>query len=485
MNIGNRMLSFLPKLWANWIALLGTTMTTVSGNVILVITVVDITTGGANQYASALAYLLMPPAFIAGLMLIALGAWIDHRRVKGGAQPSGIDKAVNIVIGDKTARRRVAFVLVASIVNITVISLAAYQGLSYMNTTRFCGKLCHSVMEPEYNAYSRSPHSRVPCVDCHIGAGADWFVRSKLSGMRQVWATFTGDFSRPVPTPIKHLRPARETCERCHWPQKFHGARLMIRDQFAADKTNTRTTNVVRLNVGGVNKRTGKYEGIHWHVAPDVRIEYDALDERRGLIGQVRLSEKGKTTTFQAPDKLKGKAVVERRVMDCVDCHNRPTHIYDPTPEVAVDRALSLGKITTKLPFIRKEAVALLRSKIDKPEQAARIFSDALQAYYLKNHQEVASAQDAAIKKAGKELGWIYRRNIYPRLKLTWGTYPSHLGHRLTTEGCFRCHDDEHTAKIKGEEVSIAQDCDKCHEVLAEEEEKPDVPESLLQLGRF
>ena len=354
-----------------------------------------------------------------------------------------------------------------------------------MNTTEFCGKLCHTVMEPEFRAYSRSPHARVPCVDCHIGAGADWFVRSKVSGMRQVWATFTGDFSRPVPTPIKHLRPARETCERCHWTAKFHGERLLVRDQFGDDEKVTKTTNVVRLKVGGVNKRSGKYEGIHWHVAPNVRIEYDALDEKRGVIGQVRMTSNGETTTFQPPEANRNKKVMERRVMDCVDCHNRPTHIYDPTAEVAVDRALSLGKISRKLPFIRREAVVQLKRDIKDPAAAAKEFTAALQKYYSRNHAKVAISQAEAIKKAGKELGWIYRRNIYPRLNIKWGSYPSHIGHKQDTAGCFRCHDDEHTAKVKGEERSIAQDCDVCHEVLAEEEEKPDIPENLLQLGRF
>ena len=478
--LSSRLISLLPWLWGSWLSLLGTTLTTVSGNAILIVTVVDIVSGGANKYAATFGYLMMPPFFVLGLALIGLGAWRQKRR----EQDTGtMSRALDMVLKDRSSRRRVIFVVVASLINVTLVSVAAFQGISYMNSPAFCGQLCHSVMEPEYSAYRRSPHARVPCVDCHIGEGASWFARSKLSGLRQVWATATGNFSRPVPTPIKHLRPARETCEKCHWPEKFHGARLLVRHSYADDATNTRKTNVVRLKVGGRNKRTRKYEGIHWHVAPDVRIEYEALDARRTTIGKVVLSQAGKTTTFLPPPKLRGKAVVERRVMDCVDCHNRPTHIYDPSPERAVDLAISHGKLDPALPYLRKQAVALLKQKRAEPQRAVKDLARELVAYYRKNHPEVAIARAALISSAGAELGRIYRNNIYPRLKITWNTYPNHIGHRQTTEGCFRCHDDEHSSTTDKDKV-IAQDCDHCHEVLAEDEKKPDVPASVLLLGR-
>ena len=496
MSIIQRLFGFLPRLWVNWIALLGTTLTTVSGNAILIVAVVDIVTAGANNYMATFGYLMMPMVFVIGLALIALGIWKDHRRHKAGGEKAALARAYDMVMSDPPSRRRVTFVIIATLLNVTLISVAAFKGITYMNSPTFCGQLCHSVMKPEYQAYRRSPHARVPCVDCHIGAGASWFVRSKLSGMRQVWATFTGDFSRPIPTPVDHLRPARETCEKCHWPSKFHGERLMVRHVFKDDEKNTRQTDVVRLHVGGENRRTLNYEGIHWHVAPDVRIEYEALDRRRTQIGTITMTQKGKTTVFRAPDKAtKGKKVVERRVMDCVDCHNRPTHVYDPSPEVAVDRALSLRKLDPSLPFLRKQAVALLRDtawnkgaapgKVDESrerERAVAHFTKQLKAYYDKRYPDVARTTAASIEQAGRELGWIYRRNVFPSLKITWGTYPSHLGHRNTAEGCFRCHDDEHTAAGK-EKKTVAQDCDLCHEVLAQEEEKPDLPGTVLRLG--
>ena len=483
MPIAKRLLDIIPLLWGNWISMAGTTLATVAGNAFLVVFIVDLVTGGANQYVLTAGYLGMPPLFIAGLALVALGVW-RQRRGKTVQADQPLNQAVALVMNNASARRRVTFVIFATILNITLVSLATYKGVTYMNTTEFCGELCHSVMQPEHAAYKRSPHARVPCVDCHIGEGADWFARSKLSGLRQVWATATGSFTRPVPAPVKHLRPARETCEKCHWPQKFHGERLLVRHQYGSDEKNTRQTNVVRLNVGGENKRTGKYEGIHWHVAPDVRIEYEALDPGRKSIGKVVLTQAGKKTTYLAPKEKRGGRVYERRVMDCVDCHNRPTHIYDPSPAVALDQALAHGKLDQKLPFIRQQGEKLLKQKLPDPERAAEHFSRALIDFYKRAAPEVLKAGKAPVDRAARELAAIYKRNIYPDMKITWGTYPSHLGHRQTTEGCFRCHDDEHTAKDDEDKV-IRQDCDICHEVLAEEEEKPDIPQALLTLGEM
>jgi hypothetical protein len=466
-------------LWGNWISLLGTTLTTVAGNIILIVAVVDIVTSGANQYASTVAFLLMPPVFILGLLLIALGAWRGRR--KRASAGDALKQAMTTILADRSARRRLIFVALATLANITLISVAALQGIHYMDSPRFCGQLCHTVMNPEYQAYTRSPHARVRCIDCHVGEGATWFFKAKLSGLRQVWGAATNRFSRPIPVPIHGLRPARETCEKCHWPDKFHGERLLVRHTYRNDRANTRVTDVVRLNVGGVNRRTGRFEGIHWHVGPTVKVEYEALDERRTKIGAVTLVEGGKRSVYEPPATGKGARVRERRTMDCVDCHNRPTHVYDPSPEAAVDRALTYGKIDQALPGVRQQAVALLRQKLEPREAAAR-FSAALAAAYAKHDPGIAVAKKSAIERAGRELGQIYERNIFPTMKIEWGTYPSHIGHRLTTEGCFRCHDDEH--KTKDGRV-IRKDCDVCHEVVAEESEKPDVPEAVLRLGHM
>ncbi|MBK8481694.1 MAG: NapC/NirT family cytochrome c [Proteobacteria bacterium] len=477
-----RLFGLLPFLWDNWVSILGTLITTVFGNAMLVFTVVDLVGHGLNPYVATVTYLVMPPFFVGGLGLIALGAWRSRRRQR----EAPLRTAVASVLANQRARRTIAFVVMVTLVNVVLVSLTAYKAVSYSETSEFCGELCHTVMEPEHTAYLASPHARVSCAGCHIGEGASWFVKSKLSGVRQIWAVFAGSYSRPIATPIDNLRPARETCEHCHWPAKFHGVHLLRRDLFANDEANTRRTNVVMLNVGGINARTGRYEGIHWHVSPAVKVVYQALDHKRSKIGQVSVYEHGRLVrTFSPAGAAKASASTsapgEARTMECIDCHNRPTHIFAASAAVAVDGALSARRIDAALPFVRRQAVALL-AQVETPRaEAPGHFTSALQGFYRERYPQVAQAKAQAIAAAGAELGRLYQRNIFPAMRIRWGTYPSHLGHRQTSEGCFRCHDDEHKA---ADGRVIPQDCDLCHEVLAEEEEKPDVPEGLLRLAR-
>lgn len=479
-----RLVGHLPKLWGNWISLTGTTIATIAGNAFLIMMVVDIVTSGANRYVATFGYLLAPPFFVLGLALVALGVWRDHRRARSGKKPEGvIDAALKMVLSDRVARRRVFFVLFATFLNVTIVSVAAFQAIHYMDSPRFCGTACHTAMRPEYTAYLLSPHARVACVDCHVGEGAKNAVQAKLAGMRQVWGVIRNNYQRPIPTPIHNLRPARETCEKCHWPDKFHGERTLVRHVYKEDEKNTRASDVVKVRVGGRNRRSGRFEGLHWHVGAENLIDYEALDGKRARIGTVTLTTRGgKKLVFKAPDQKPGEKVHERRTMDCVDCHNRPTHIYDPSPELALDTAISHGKIDPSLPFIKREGVKLLRLSIDNTEEAAARFATSLKAFYAKSYPEVAGKRAAAIEKAGRELGWIYRRNVFPPSKVTWGTYPSHLGHRRTSEGCFRCHDDKHKTD---DGKLIRQDCDLCHEVLADGDEKPDLPPEVLHLGNM
>ncbi|MCB9556314.1 MAG: NapC/NirT family cytochrome c [Deltaproteobacteria bacterium] len=484
-----RLLDALPYLWGHWLSIIGSIVVTISANVFAVLFVLDMTTGLRSTYVSAIGYLVAPMFFIGGLMLILVGVWRQKkrglRRKSGGESLSDI---LDRIVQSKSLRRRAMVIGGLTMVNVLLVSAATYKGVTYTHSPAFCGTLCHSVMGPEYAAYRRSPHARVTCADCHVGEGAEAFFSSKLAGARQLWSMVTGEIHRPIPTPVHGLRPARDTCEKCHWPAKFHGARLIVRHHYKDDEKNSRETNVVQLKVGGQNQRSKRYEGIHWHVSPGVKITYEGLDSKRSKIGKVTVEEAGKATrVFFAPkpdDKKKqaqaSATPFEVRAMDCVDCHNRPTHTFDNSPAVAIDQALAFGKIDLELPFIKREGLRLLK-QIDTPrEQAAAKYAKDLQAFYAKTYPEIAKSKAKAIEKAARELAWIYRRNIYPEMKLGWNSYPNHIGHKTTTEGCFRCHDDEHKNKSG---KAISQDCDVCHDVLADEEETPDVPKSILKLG--
>jgi len=339
-----------------------------------------------------------------------------------------------------------------------------------MESTAFCGTACHSVMQPEFTAFQRSPHARVDCVDCHIGPGADWFVKSKISGAWQLVAVAFDLYPRPVPTPIHNLRPARETCEQCHWPEKFVGDKLRVSTHFEEDETNTETKTALLLKVGGIQGRESR--GIHWHVDPQNRIRY-LSDASRETIYDVELSlPDGSKRVYRKGDAPEDAVW---RDMDCVDCHNRPTHIYRQ-PEDEVDLALDEGRIDRNLPFIKREALKELLIEYDSHEAARDGIANAIDAFYSTEYPEVHSGQAAAIEAASGQLGDIYTSNIFPTMNVYWDTYPDHIGHE-SSPGCFRCHDRRHRTEDR---ERISKDCETCHTVLAEREENPAILEQLL-----
>ena len=347
-----------------------------------------------------------------------------------------------------------------------------------MESSRFCGLTCHKVMAPEYGAYLNSPHSRVACTSCHIGPGASWAVKAKIDGVRQVVAVVFGTYSRPIPSPVHTLRPARATCEQCHWPQKFSGDKLRVITKYDEDEKNTMTKTVLLLKLGG--RQGSNAVGIHGrHLDDKERISYTTTDGRREVIPIVKyLDDDGKTVVFSSteikPTEAQ-KAKAETRVMDCIDCHNRPTHAYQ-LPERAVNEAMAAGTISPELPFIRKKAVEVLKVEYPSRETAFDRIEKDLTEFYRTKYPDVYRTRRATVETAVSEVQKIYGRNVFPEMRLTWGTHPNHIGHEDFL-GCFRCHDGNHQA-AGGR--AITQDCDACHQILAQDEANPKV---LAELG--
>jgi len=432
--------------------------------------------GPTHPYIGLLVYLTLPGVFVLGLLLIPLGIWLRRRSLQGSGTLPGIYPAIDL--GLPVVRRTFEWVAVASVLNLLIIGTAAYKGVEYMDKVSFCGTTCHTVMSPEYSAYQNSPHSRVACVDCHIGPGAGWFVRSKLSGLRQVYAVAFHTYSRPIPSPVKYLRPARETCEQCHWPQRFTGDKFLVNTSYKDDEKNTPQTDVLLLKVGG---RTWQGSvGIHGHhLADNARIRYISTDAERQVIPVVDYTDDtGKTTEFISSDTKPTKEQLEKgehRTMDCVDCHNRPTHQFD-LPENAVDKAMSVGHISPELPFIKKKAVAVLKADYSARDVAKQRIVDELNNFYRTNYPQIYQTRRPLVQQAGDEVAAIYLRNIFPEMRVSWGVHPNNLGHN-DSPGCFRCHDGSHTS---ADGQTITNDCSACHQVLAAGEENPKV---LTDLG--
>jgi nitrate/TMAO reductase-like tetraheme cytochrome c subunit len=368
-------------------------------------------------------------------------------------------------------------VAVVTAANLVIGSQLTYRAVTYMDTDAFCGQACHKVMMPEYTSYLNSSHARVACAECHIGAGASFYVKSKLAGVGQLVAVTFDTYPRPIPHPVENLRPARETCEQCHWPQRFEGNKFFVHTEYASDEQNSATTNVALVKIGGSNFTGGV--GIHGaHVGTRGQMEYIALDHRQTIPQVTYTDSNGKATVFKATDvkvKPEDLAKGERRGMDCMDCHNRPTHAFQ-LPERALDAAMTQGSISPKLPFIKKEALLALRHDYPDRETAAREISVFLENFYRSGYPQILASNEASLRNAIGAVQSIYARNIFPEMKITWGTYPNNIGH-TDFPGCFRCHDGNHTS---ADGRTISNDCATCHDLVAVGEKNPKI---LAEIG--
>ena len=220
-----------------------------------------------------------------------------------------------------------------TVANIVIVSLAAYRGVEYMDSPQFCGQACHGVMKPEYVAYQDGPHSRVACVECHIGSGATSFAKAKVSGARQLLAVSFHTYARPIAGPVRNMRPARETCEQCHWPDKFHGDKIRKVYEYGNDEKSSESLTTMQVHVGGGNERLGLARGIHWHMNVASQVEYIAPDDPRQVIPWVRVTNRqGQAREFAAPGVTPEQlSQGNRRTMDCMDCpqSSEPSDVRD------------------------------------------------------------------------------------------------------------------------------------------------------------
>jgi nitrate/TMAO reductase-like tetraheme cytochrome c subunit len=466
----------------NPISLAGGAITTASGVTMIGYWLVELFGKFSdNPYLGIIFFLLLPAVFVGGLLLIPVGVLVRRRKLqKAGEIPAEFPK---IDLNDKMFRHGLDIVLVTTIANLLLVAMASYRGAAYMDSPQFCGQSCH-VMHPEYTAYKISAHSHVDCVACHIGSGAQAYFSAKVNGTKQLIEVslhpmahfaprYVPDYPTPIPSPVQNLRPARYICEGCHTPARFVGEKLLVKSTFADDEKNTETQTVLVLHLGGQDSLS-HLTGIHGvHLG---HIEYVATDPTRTTIPWVqKRNADGSVTEFASSTAGKGVPQGERRVMDCIDCHNRAAHTF-VTAEDALNRAMAEGAVSPDLPWVHKESLELLKTSYSTEAEARTKIPQQLQDFYRSQHPEVLPAKAALVKSAGEELVTLYSQNVFPAMKVTWGTHPNHIGH-MSYPGCFRCHDGDHAAK---DGTSITQDCSACHNLLVQDEAKPKV---LADLG--
>jgi hypothetical protein len=420
-----------------------------------------------NPYIGILVFLVIPAVLFLGLAMVPVGIFLARKHAR--------QRLATEIVDRKAAKRRMlGFLGVVTLINVVVGTQGTYRAVEHMESVQFCGQTCH-VMTPEFRSHAVSPHARVQCVECHVGEGARGWVESKIAGTRQLIEVTFDTYPRPIPSAIEtgKLVPAQETCETCHWPEKFASARLKVIPKFAEDEANTASQTVLMMMVGG-----SLMPGIHGsHFGPGVEIRYAASDKKRQNIPWVeyRNTTKGETRSYLAEDAAAGvEKGLPQYTMQCVDCHNRPTHAFE-LPDRAVNKAMAVGLLPATLPFLKKKSVELLKADYASNEEAERRIPAELAAYYRGAYPAIAAERVADVAAAAKMLVRIYNTNVFPDLKVGWGLYPNNLGHEAFP-GCLRCHDGQHkTADGK----TITQDCGVCHEAVAQEESSPEVLKTL------
>jgi hypothetical protein len=450
----------LVLLTSSWISMLGAALVTLAGFSWLFVLPLNISGHVSNPYIGLLVFIAIPIVFFVGLALIPIGIALAKRKVV---------ENLNEVEDRRTAWRRAGiFFAVMTVANVVIASQLSYRVVQHMDTVQFCGQTCH-VMKPEFTAHAAMPpHQALLCADCHIAPGASGWLKAKLNGTSQLVAVVLNNYPRPIESAMANnkLVSSAETCEQCHAREKPISPRLRVIPSFANDEANTRTTTVLLMRIATIHAA---------HLGPGVRIRYAAADKKRQTIPWVEYTNQGATRSYLASgtkaDSVRSLPSFE---MQCVDCHNRASHAFE-LPDRAVNQAMASGQIAPGLPFVKKESVELLKASYSSDDEAAGRIPSGLSAYYLQKYPDAAAKQIAAIQAAGVALAAIYRRNVFPDLKVTWGTYPNNLGH-TDDPGCFRCHDASH---MTPDNQTIAQDCNACHQPVAMDEASPDILKTL------
>ena len=455
----------LPKSLSNKLTIIGASIALVAGVTLAFFLVIIATVGESNPYIGVFVYLVLPPILAFGIILIPIGALRKRRRVRKQLEEAAVRWPV--VDLNQRSYRNALFFTVLGLGMLTLISVVGgYQAYHYTESVEFCGTTCHTVMEPEHTAYANSPHARVSCAECHVGAGAGWYAKSKLSGAYQVYAASFNKYPRPIPTPIKNLRPAQETCEQCHWPEKFFGAQQRQYNHYMYDEGNTHWRINLLIKTGGGDPKTGQTAGIHWHMNIGVQVEYVARDERRQDIPWVRVTDRttGRVTVYQdqnSPLSAEELAAATVRRMDCIDCHNRPSHKFN-SPDNAIDRAILTGAIDPSLPEIKRVAVEAMQSPYETKDEAFRAIATKIPDFYHRNYPELLADKGVAIDEAVLATQYQFSQNIFPEMKVRWEGYPDNIGHFIFP-GCMRCHDGN---KVSEDGWTITRDCTSCHAIM-------------------
>lgn len=460
----------LPPSSKNWLTIIGSIIAVINLALIILLFIISTLFNKDNTNLGLFIYIILPGFLILGLFLVPIGMIRERKRIRRSGE-KGEAKFPRIDLNDPRHRNAFIIFTVSTIIILFLSTLGSFKAYHITESVEFCGTLCHQVMEPEYTAYQNSPHANVACVDCHVGSGASWYVKSKISGLHQVYAVLTKSYPTPIETPVHDLRPARETCERCHWPEKFYARTLWTNKYFLADSLNTEWDVILQMKTGPEFSGLGLKEGIHWHINPSVNIEYISENDKRENITYVKYTNKtsGKVKIFRNADNPVSDSLItatSTRMMDCIDCHNRPSHNYD-SPTVYFNKEMISGQIPKDIPFFKKVTMEILKKTYNSKDTALMVIRDSITSYYKSLGGDYYAKNENVIENAIKGIQKGYSQNTFPKMKVTYDHYPEHIGH-LESDGCFRCHNDAFKAE---DGTKISRDCNLCHNIVGQGKE--------------
>ena len=457
----------LPSSTRNWLTIIGAIIAAINFGLIILLFLISTLFNADSTNLGLFIYIILPGFLVLGLLLIPVGMLRERRRQhRSGTE--GTAPLPRIDLNDPRHKNAFVIFTIATIIILFLSTLGSFEAYHITESVAFCGTLCHEVMEPEHTAYQNSPHANVTCVECHVGSGASWYVKSKLSGLRQVYAVLTNDFSRPIETPLHDLRPARETCEKCHWPQKFYSRSLRTIKYFLADSANSEWDIILQMKTGPEYAELGLKEGIHWHINPAIAVSYKSENDKREVITYVEYTEKASVQKHIYRDENlvvtdSSLAVSEKRTMDCIDCHNRPSHNYK-SPSAYFDKAMITGEISSKLPNIKQVSMSILSETFTSKDTAMMKIIEGIKNHYSNEMNDFYGTNKDLIDKAITAIQKEFSQNTFPEMGVRYDKYPEHIGHQ-ESDGCFRCHNGRfrsETGRV------ISKDCNLCHTIIGQ-----------------
>jgi len=457
----------LPPSSKNWLTIIGSIIACINLAIIIVLFIISTIFDKGSTDLGLFIYIILPGFMILGLLLIPVGM-IRARKEQSKLSSRADARFPRIDLNDQRHMNAFIIFTISTIIILFLSTLGSFKAFHMTESVEFCGTLCHEVMEPEHTAYLKSPHANVACVECHVGSGASWYVKSKISGMHQVIAVMTNNFSRPIETPLHDLRPAMETCEKCHWPQKFYARSLRTIKYFLADSANSEWDIILQMKTGPEYSDLGLSEGIHWHINPAIDVSYKSENDKREIISYIKYTDKitGEVHTYKNENISvtdSSLAASETRSMDCIDCHNRPSHNYS-SPSAYFDKAMLTGEISNKIPYIKQVTMGILSERFSDKDTAMMKIADSITDHYRSEltgfydtNKELLDNSIASIQKG-------FAQNTFPSMGVRYDVYPELIGHQ-ESEGCFRCHNDQfksETGRV------ISKDCNLCHSIIGQ-----------------